>query len=472
MAKESSSLDLSQHLQDCIVRLAITSDSFLVVVRSQLDPDFLSSETSRRCLRLCYDFFDRYHTAPKNHFHDELIASLAGSSDEERELFALYEKKLAELHEPSFHYVLSRVDQLVRYRRLTGAAVEFARKLDEGDFSTAEHLMLEALRSGLPNQSTGVDYWDVEGRIERRSHFDPPLTGTGFQSMDKMIGGLQRGQLVCILGGYKGKKTWVGMTFLKEALRRGLSCLHVSHEMRVEEIEDRYDMIFGALVSSHKPAEVEVVRRIEETEEGPVAIWTTVTRPSIYDRNAIRRVTRSLRRTQAGGGLVIKKFPGYSCTVLDLEALLDRLEKQEGFIPDVVLNDYPDIMKPLNSKQDYRHQINETYLHLKRIADERDLVMIVPSQANRKAIRAAVPSIAHFAEDIRKAGHVDMAFAICQTKAQLRRRIGVFYCLLNRAGPMDVACYFWYNLRIGQIPLATYPVHFSAAQESEQYGKE
>ena len=242
-------------------------------------------------------------------------------------------------------------------------------------------------------------------------------------------------------------KSWCGMHLVRTALVRGLKVLHISHEMTVEEIEQRYDMMFGAMVSKLEPAKVEYSKYVLVEGKGKLERYTE-TRPSVFEIDKVREVRKKVERF--GGELIIRKYPMGACTMAEIDRYVHYLENYEGFVPDVFFNDYADIMRSPSASRETRHQLNEIYIDHKRLADERNMLVVTVSQARREAIRAARISVKDFAEDIRKAGNIDIGIAVCRTEEQAENDMAVLWVVAGRNVPQDVGCVIGTNLQIGQ----------------------
>ena len=117
---------ISQHLQDGIARLCITSTEFLGIVRHQLHTELLTSSLSALVVDLCFAYHDQFHCAPGDHFHDEAVRVAVSMPRREAQQLAVYAERLAAMKAPNMGYVVRRLNDFIRARELGRAAVEFA----------------------------------------------------------------------------------------------------------------------------------------------------------------------------------------------------------------------------------------------------------------------------------------------------------------------------------------------------------
>jgi replicative DNA helicase len=160
----------------------------------------------------------------------------------------------------------------------------------------------------------------------------------------------------------------------------------------------------------------------------------------------------------AGRGLRVSSHPNNSISARDIRATLDTWEHFDGFIPDVVVIDYADILAPIDNRKEHRHQQNETWQTLRGLSQERHCLVITATQADADSYDRHHLSLNNFSEDKRKYGHVTAMLALNQTqeeKATGIMRIGV---LLAREGEVDARSEvaILQCLRAGQPCLASY----------------
>jgi len=149
------------------------------------------------------------------------------------------------------------------------------------------------------------------------------------------------------------------------------------------------------------------------------------------DINAVRKEKKRFL-TQYGKRIRLRPYPAYSASIDDLESDLDTLEFTEGFIPDVVIIDYADILIPADKRLIERSALDSIWKGLKGMAEKRNCLVITASQGTRKSIERKDMSQMDTAEDIRKLAHVDAMYALNQTPAEKRQMIMRISTLAHR----------------------------------------
>ena len=104
-----------------------------------------------------------------------------------------------------------------------------------------------------------------------------------------------------------------------------------------------------------------------------------------------------------------------------LEAYLDNLEATERFIPDLLLIDYPDLMKV--DKDNVRGSLDEIYKEIRGLLIKRNIAGAVVSQSHRAAAKAKVVGADNVAEAYSKIAHADTIVTYTQTPAE--RKLGL-----------------------------------------------
>jgi archaellum biogenesis ATPase FlaH len=412
---------------------------------------------------LCYAYFDQFGEAPGIHFRDEVTRFLKDRSPADADLFMTYLERLQEIDLPNQAYIISRINRFIQAREIQAGAVELARLAKEGEFDRSRELMQKLLKAGIVSEEVGLKLFENKyPTYLQETGANEKLIGFGLDPIDRRIPrGICRTDFVCLLGGYKGKKSFGCVHLGVQGLFNGKKVLHISHELSMEETEKRYDAAIGGLVLDSDvmvgKAEIEIPEPF-----GEPGVVEEYERAAVGDWEAVKLARRRFKRL--GGKLIIRKYPMSQCTMSEIERYLDYLESFEGFVPDIVINDYPEKMRVPDGER--RDKINDIYMNMKGIADERKCAMITVSQATREALRKHKMTQKDFAEDIRKLGNVDYVLAISQTDEMAEQNRMMAWVMANRTGAMDFGCKFSQNLGIGQFCMEAWPLKSKARDRS------
>lgn len=118
----------------------------------------------------------------------------------------------------------------------------------------------------------------------------------------------------------------------------------------------------------------------------------------------------------------LSTYPNNTLTVSEIRTLLNIWEKQEEFIPDVVIIDYADILAP-ESKQEFRHQQNKIWQELRRLSQEKHCLVITATQAAASSYGKRSLELSDFSEDKRKYSHVTAMYGLNQDEDE--KKIGI-----------------------------------------------
>lgn len=133
-------------------------------------------------------------------------------------------------------------------------------------------------------------------------------------------------------------------------------------------------------------------------------------------------------------------YPPAELTVAQIGAQLDILEQQEGFLPDVVVIDYADLLdaEPSARRLEYRHQINASWMALRALSQVRRCALITATQAKIETRKKSQVDQWDTSEDKRKLAHVTAMLALNQTPAEKRQGVMRISNIAMRDDDFDV----------------------------------
>src|SRR6185369_12431638 len=246
------------------------------------------------------------------------------------------------------------------------------------------------------------------------------LCPLGIPEFDRAGVGLVAKELLLYIGPKGSGKTWFAVHCGKQGLIHHQKVLHISLEVREEEVAARYcQALFGG---ARRPNRYDVTE-LEFDELARLAGFNTnkQVRPRIdFSAPEARKVLRSKMKSWGIrlGRIVIKEFPTSGLTVSTLTNYLDYLELAHNFVPTIFILDYPDLMDI--KLADYRLGVRRVYEQIRGLCVKRNMAGVTPTQGNRSSIDAKRVSASMVAEDKSKLDTSDTVITYSQTKAELR----------------------------------------------------
>lgn len=316
-------------------------------------------------------------------------------------------------------YVLKRVSEFVRGQTLKAAVLEAAERYtqdEEGLVGDVEHILLDALKAPDEASDVGVFLDDKKKALAFLENYTS-IFSTGIPELDKIEFGPVRGELLVFMGEKGFGKSWFCVQCGRMALMQRAKLVHISLEMSAERVTQRYFQNFFAIAKRRdkfSTTELEV-----DTFGNITGFAFDEQRPRFSFADTDIRTILAKRMDDWGaklGNIVIKQFPNGYLTVDKLRAYLDGLELTHKFIPDMIIVDYPMLMK--QNKDEYRLSIGQTFSDLRGLFVERNIAGIAPAQVNREGWGARRVTGKHTAEDGSIQMTADMVLIASQTPAE------------------------------------------------------
>jgi len=124
----------------------------------------------------------------------------------------------------------------------------------------------------------------------------------------------------------------------------------------------------------------------------------------------------------------IDTYPNGTLSVDQIISVLNMWEDEDGFIAEVIIIDYADILVPSTSTE-FRHQQNQIWKDLRRLSQTKRgnilPLVIAPTQADAASYKAYSLRLDNFSEDKRKFGHVTAMYGLNQDPLGREKAIGI-----------------------------------------------
>lgn len=407
-------------LQENLLTVLSVDDERALTIRNTVDINLFGG-SYRPIAAAIYDYLDRYKKPPKDHLADILSDKLHSANKSEA---GLYTDVLTSIHDASktvnVEYVMTQLGTFVRRQALRTVAVELTKALQrdtEASLEEADKLIRAA-------QTRSLDLFDPGTRLSDKNrsldffNITENCFPTGIAELDRRGFGPTRKEFWLLVADTKMGKSWGLIHLAKMSLMHHLKVLHVTLEMSEARASQRY---FQALFSISKRKEKFTTTRFEKDTLGRISgfkEFELTPAMNFEDPRAYSKLEKRIDKWSERllSNIIIKQFPTGSLTINQLKAYMDNLEQTERFVPDLLIIDYPDLMK--QSKDNYRLSIDETYKDLRGLGIERNIAIAAVSQSHRAASGAKLVKRDNVAEAYSKIAHTDTTITFSQTSAE------------------------------------------------------
>lgn len=404
-----------------------------------------------------YAHLDSFKKPPGDHLPDILADKLEEKGSEA----TYYTDIISSIHAAkegiNAEYVMAQLETFIKRQSLRAIAVDLTKALQrdtEASIDEAEQLLSKASHTQLKLFDPGTRLSDANKALSFLDIADTSFP-TGIPELDKRGLGPNRKELWLFIANAKAGKSWMLTHLAKMALVHRMKVCHVSLEMSEARASQRYFQALFALAKRPDPFNVtkfqhDKLGRISGFDEVQVTPKLTLTDPNI--RNKLKKLVGqwTLRLLD---NIYIKEFPTGKLTVQQLVAYLDNLEATQKFVPDLLIVDYPDLMKL--DKDNFRLALDEAFKDLRGIAVSRNIALAAVSQSHRDAAKAKLVGVQNVAEAYSKIAHSDVVITYTQTPQELKLGLARLFVAAGRNDEDKFTVVVSQSYKTGQFAVAS-----------------
>lgn len=444
---------LQQSLQENILSLICFNEKALPVIANNITIEMFESSIYREIARQALNYYKEFSVPVADHLPDVLDHVLNGTDEGKAKLF---EKIILNLYETkdSVHveYVLSKLQAFLRQQSLKLAVKEAGECLLVGKVDEAENILSKNRHKQIKAFDTGTKITDFSRSLRFSAEQDNGIN-TGIVELDK-LGHVPNPKELYVIVGLPGKgKSWFLTTIGKHALLQRKKVLEVTLEMSEQKKAMRYfQAMFG--IGKTKEKVNKVFATFQKDHYGCVSQidFNTLKRDVLtVDDPDFDDKVKALMNRHTIPEMIIKEFPTATLTVEGLRAYMENLHSFHGFVPDILLIDYPDLMFVNNDR--LRTDTGAIYKDLRGIAMEWGIPVVAPSQANRSGEDVKILTRKHLAEDFSKVQTADVLVTYNQTSAEKELGLARLYVDKGRNDRDGDTILISQNYSIGQFCL-------------------
>ena len=457
-----------------IATASIISTEFLAKIDPIMNLDFLINPYVKTICRWCLDYFRSYNKAPfmniKPIFYIEKHNLDPAEADLISTLLTSLNKKYVEDDGINDGYIFDKAKEHFIKREFDIKLEQVNRLRDANRIKDALILLNEPSKVEVFARRGIFPFTDEEVYSTYHSTKTELLSLPG--ALGKMLGPFERDWLVGIMGGFKKGKTM----YLTEIGVRGLlsrkKVAFFSFEMNLIQMNKRwyrrvsglgdeellYYPIFDCQLNQlgicersenriaiRKKASDKITEK-DYTEEYKTCslcrgisldyipeVWYEPIKAPTFQYRDVKKKVKGFANMYGDENLMLWSYPRFSASIDDIRSNLDDAARFLDFIPDVVLVDYANIMRPAkgDSKEGVK-AIDDIWKRLAGLAAERHALVVTGSQGTRASLKKNTKGEEDVPEWIGILGHVDMFLAINQNSDEKKKGMIRFNVLEHR----------------------------------------
>ena len=420
MRKVDSFSFFGKSFQDNLCQLILDDRPFCDQISEVLDINFLELGYLQVFVRKIFDYREKYHVHPTYDIMATILRT--GISDESEALqkqLRDYYTRIKSTSVEGTQYIKEVSLDFCKKQKLKEALFETIKLLQTSSFDEISKVINDALVLGCANDN-GHDYLaDFEERFTFKAR-NPTTTGwTEIDSITK--GGLGKSELGVVIAPTGAGKSMVLAHLGATAVMQGKTVVHYTLELKDTVVGQRYDSCITGLDLSD-------LRKFKEL---------------VYDKIS-----------QLEGKLIIKEYPTKSASPQTIRNHLEKLKKRD-VIPDMIIIDYADLLKPIKAHKERRIDLETIYEDIRAIAQEQDCPVWTASQTNRSGLNADVITMESISEAFNKCFVADFICTVSRTIEDKAANTGRMFVAKNRNGPDGIvypAQINWASVSIDVLP--------------------
>lgn len=466
----------------------IVNTEYIQQIRGVWDVQLLESQMARRLSTWCIEYFDKYNRAPgrdvEGIYYEKLKEGLQPGIAEEIEQEIL--PRLSEQHEReefNLNYLLDQTHAYFNERHLKRHGDGILALVGEGELLQAEKLACE-YKMLTNNSGTDLDLSKdttlqrVEKAFAEAAH---PVVKYPRQLGEFWNTQMVRGAFVALMGsGKRGKTFWL-LDIAMRACRQKAKvaffqagdmtenqqlkrvCTYLTRKSHLKKYSGKMyqpvrDCVYNQLNSCDKEErecdfgvfekrtaeelrkEITMNELVERYKENPDY------KPcyNCADYKIKRLGTVWIEQVDSGAPLTVgeareavdaffiknkRRFKlsthvNKTLSIEEINALLDIWEKQDDFVPDLIVIDYADILIT-KAKIEFRHQQDEIWRGMRSLSQKGHRLVVTATQADTKSYEQNRLKITNFSEDRRKIDHVTAMYGLNRDTKDREKRLGL-----------------------------------------------
>ena len=409
---------------------------FLQNISDIISPDYFDNPAHKWIVDSILKYFSQYHTYPTM---EVLKVEMMKEKNEILKVSVKEELKQAYTsNEDDIEYVKEEFFNFLKSQRMKEAVLMSADIIEQdGQMEDVVRLVQNAFKAS-DNKDVGLVYTqDIEQRYREEEDIRIPFPWS--QLNDITDGGLPEGSLMVLLGGTGSGKSTTACAIAINAAKLGFNVIYYTLELTDKYVGKKIDNILTGIELKSLKLNRKIVEKANE---------------------------------ELAGQIVIKEFyPGRS-SLDNIESHIRQLYNTLSFRPDLIVIDYPELLKIRRTRRDSNEETNDVYTDITGMAKEMKTRIICPSQVNRAGMKSDVVEHDGVSGTIGKLFIATFSLSISRKRKDKLSKTARFHVLKSRLGEDGMTYNVNMDLKTGKIDIVDEYDEELALEESQHEFKE
>jgi replicative DNA helicase len=371
---------------------------FLQNISDVITAEYFESPAHKWIINVILDYYGKYHTYPTM---EVLKIELKKEKNEVLQVSIKEELKQAyTATQDDIDYVKEEFFNFCRNQKLKDALLASVDLLSSGEFEGIRKTIDEALRAGATKE-IGHEYdKDIESRFREEEDRKIPFPWKVFN--DITDGGIGGSNLMLLFAPPGIGKSTVVCNIASHCLKTGYNVIYYTLELDERYVGKKIDSILTGI-------EVKMLK---------------------FHRKEVEAAVKNLK-----GKIVIKEYSPGRASLATIESHIKQLEANNDFIPDLIIIDYPDLLKPRKLRKESKEELDDIYTDLKGLAKDLKIPFVCPSQINRMGAKDEIIEGDKVAGSFQKMMIADLSVSLSRRRKDKINGTGRFHIMKSRLGP-------------------------------------
>ncbi len=367
--------------EPAIVSLILDIPEFFSNISEHIRVEMFRLPEARHVMQSVLDLYKKYgHVPPRGIITDHVKRTLTTSHDW-RPIIDLLKRPLDPREAPMIK------DRIVEWARNKQFELLYGEKaIDAFTNKRYDELMkiVEKAQSITMTKYNGIWLHDSLDLLFHKKSIES-LT-SGFSHIDQWLhgGGPAKKEVLVWAAKTGGGKSIVMVNSGVACAKMGKKVLHITLETAAVDILRRYVGVVTQL-------KMESITHVAEAKSRSEESGSEIPREICDLEKSLRDRVQSFKSSSGEGSVLVHEFEADAISINDIKQYIDHLKKTIGWVPDVIIIDYMELMVPRNAGRG--DQENKEYLRQKKLATEvralaqsEDVLVITATQGNRQSV--------------------------------------------------------------------------------------